>query len=140
MLKTICYVSSQKNNLRISDLSNLFKCTKRNNISIGISGILLHNNGNFMQILEGDAEKVDRLYEKIRVDDRHHSIIVLVNTEICDRLFEGYDTEFSIIDNNKQIHKLKLYLNWLKQAELGRVNKLITIIENFVGVKVFTAI
>lgn len=139
MLKTLCYVSSQKNSLKISDLSNLFKSVKRNNISVGISGILFHNNGNFLQVLEGNAEKVDRLYEKIRVDNRHHSIIIIIDTEICGRLFEDYDTEFSIIDNNRQIRKLKLYLNWLKQAELEEVNKLITIIENFVGIKVFAA-
>ena len=140
MLKTICYVSSLNNSLKTSDLSHLFKTTKNNNTCIGISGILIHKNGNFLQILEGEVEKVDTLYQNIRLDNRHHGLIVIVDTEICDRLFESYDTKFSIVDNNRQIHKLKLYLNWIKQAELEKVNKLIKIIENFVGIKVFTAI
>jgi hypothetical protein len=140
MLKTICYVSSQKNSLKISDLNNLFNSTKINNTYVGISGILIYKSGNFLQILEGDVGKVDRLYQKILLDNRHHSIIMLIDTEICDRIFESYNTEFPIIENNRQIHKLKLYLNWLKYAELQKINKLITIIENFVGVKVLTAI
>ncbi len=140
MLKTICYVSSLNSSLKINDLNHLFKTTKSNNTCIGISGILIHKNGNFLQILEGEVEKVDTLYQNICLDNRHHSIIIIINTEICDRIFESYGTEFSIIESNRQIHKLKQYLNWLKQAELQKVNKLITIIENFVGVKVFTAI
>jgi len=139
MLKTICYVSSSYNDLKSNDLNKLFNATIRNNTRSKISGILIYKNGNFLQILEGEADKVDNLYQKICLDTRHHGAILIIETKLCDRIFDSYDKEFPIINNKKQMSKLKHYLNWLKEAELQKVNKLIRVIENFIEVKVLTA-
>ncbi|WP_452599807.1 BLUF domain-containing protein [Pontimicrobium sp. MEBiC01747] len=140
MLKTICYVSSSDIDLNISDLNELFKTTIKNNTHSKISGILIYKNGNFLQIIEGEENQIDKLYTKICLDARHHGTILIIETKICDRVFDNYSTEFPIINNNKQMLKLKHYLNWLKEAELHKVNKLIRIIENFIEIKVLTAI
>lgn len=135
MLYNLCYVSSAKNNLSNLDLEHLFVVNKRNNIDLDISGILIYNNGNFLQILEGEQQKVHTLYTKISKDGRHNSIIKLIDTPIEERIFDDYGSGFIIIDDNKKLNQLKHYINWIKEAELSHVDKVIKIVENFIDKK-----
>lgn len=132
MLQTICYVSSTNNGVVYNDLKHLFHITKRNNIHLNVSGILIVKNGNLLQLLEGEKQDVNKMYKKIREDNRHHNIIQILNTSSRDRLFENYDTGFAIVNSKRKLKQLKSYLNWLKEADLKRVNKLIRLLENFI--------
>ncbi len=132
MLQTICYVSSTNYGIVHNDLNHLFHITKRNNIHLNVSGILILKNGNLLQLLEGEKQDVNKMYKKIRKDNRHHNIIQILNTSSSDRLFENYDTGFAIINNRRKLKQLRSYLDWLKKADMKRVNKLIRLLENFI--------
>ena len=56
----------------------------------GITGVLCHGNGVFLQALEGDREEVNALYRAISRDARHHELVLLQFEEIVQRDFPGW--------------------------------------------------
>lgn len=135
MLYNLCYVSSAINTLSEEDLEHLFRVNKRNNTHLNISGILVYNNGNFLQILEGEKLRIQNLFRKICQDSRHNNIIKLIDTSIEERIFDDYELGFVTVDDNKKRKQLTSYLNWIKEAELMTVDKVIHIVENFIDNK-----
>lgn len=134
VLYSICYVSSA-NNLSANSLEKLFFETEQNNSRLNMSGLLIYNNGNFLQILEGENVHINNLFSKIKKDDRHRSIIKLIDTPIEERVFDNYNVGFLIVNDLKKQKTLEDYLNWLKQAEIESVDKVVGIIENFINNK-----
>ncbi len=132
MLHTLCYVSSCKETLTAKDLEHLFHVNKRNNTEHGVSGILIYNNGNFLQILEGDKDMVKSLFKKIKRDSRHRNLIALINNSIDERIFHDYDSGFIQFEDPKKRQELHNYISWLKEAEIKNVDKVIRIVENFI--------
>ena len=49
----------------------------RNNPARGITGLLLFNGRNFLQLLEGDESEIATLMERINADARHSGVSVL---------------------------------------------------------------
>jgi hypothetical protein len=54
----------------------------RNNLVKGITGLLLYNGRNFLQLLEGDRAELDRLMTTIEEDSRHAGVAVLHKGEV----------------------------------------------------------
>jgi len=133
MPHTLCYVSSAKDSLSNSDIEHLFRVNKRNNTEFDISGVLVYNYGNFLQILEGDEQKINLLFEKISQDPRHNNIIKLIDTSIEERVFDDYNFGFVVVENPKTLKQLEKYLKWVRKAELKPVDKIINIVENFIA-------
>ncbi len=59
------------------DLRVLLATSRKNNAELGVTGMLLYKDGNFMQVLEGEEVAVRRLYARIAADPRHGSEITL---------------------------------------------------------------
>lgn len=49
----------------------------RKNASEGITGLLLYNGRNFLQLLEGDKVALDTLMSSIEVDPRHAGVVMM---------------------------------------------------------------
>ena len=91
------YVSSAVNLMPTEDLLKLLSSCRKNNSRVGITGMLLHKDGNFMQALEGHEKEVRNLHEKIKKDPRHRGIITLV---------EGYTDSRQFVDWSMGFHEL----------------------------------
>ena len=76
MLSTLIY-SSQLGTGYLPDLDGLAEISRRNNARQDITGILLFDGESFFQILEGDEEAIDSLFDRIRMDKRHDSVCLL---------------------------------------------------------------
>jgi hypothetical protein len=63
-------------------LSDILNVSKRNNARDGITGVLMHHDGIFFQILEGDKRAVENCYERILNDRRHSSLSVIIDGAI----------------------------------------------------------
>ena len=133
MLHTLCYVSSCRDTLTVKDLEHLFLVNKRNNTEHNVSGILIYNNGNFLQILEGEENLVKTLFKKIKRDPRHRNLIPLINNSLDERIFHDYDSGFIQFEDPKKRKELHNYISWLKEAEIKNVDKVVRIVENFIG-------
>ncbi len=89
-LHTIVYVSHAAIELHDTDLELLLATSRRNNARDGITGVLLHRDGNFMQCLEGEPEAVRRTFARIERDPRHAGVIVLLDEPITERSFSRH--------------------------------------------------
>jgi hypothetical protein len=81
---------------------------KRNN-QIGITGVLLYENGSFFQVLEGSEKKVNATYKRIANDPRHKNIVKIATLYTDDRQFSDYTTGYASItsDDLAQIEGFK---------------------------------
>lgn len=132
MLYGICYVSTSSNFLTEEELKQLFEFCAIKNITQGISGILLHNSGNFLQYFEGDKEEIKNLYHsKIKKDSRHKNIITLFEKDINAQYFTGYEAGFTSIIEKNQIKNLKSYLQLLKYLDSSEMKMLSSTINSF---------
>ncbi|WP_299209121.1 BLUF domain-containing protein [uncultured Dokdonia sp.] len=134
MLYGICYVSTLRSSLKPDELKELFVLCATKNISENISGVLLHNSGNFLQYFEGDEVKIKELYYgKIKKDIRHKNIITLFEKEIDDQYFTGYKAGFTSIIEDNQIASLRSYLNLLHYLDSSEMQALSKTVYSFLS-------
>ncbi|MDM0112932.1 BLUF domain-containing protein [Variovorax sp. J22R133] len=63
---------------------------RAHNTSCGITGILCHGGGVFLQAIEGGRATVSELYGHIQRDARHKDVVLLHYEEISERRFGGW--------------------------------------------------
>ena len=66
--------------------SILVQAQKHNPVQ-GITGVLCQGQGFFLQVLEGERDRVNNLYRRICADNRHHDVTLLHYEEINERQF-----------------------------------------------------
>jgi len=132
MIHTICYFSTAHTSLDKEELLSLFTSSINNNTTKEISGILVHADGNFMQVLEGDKKVINSLFGKIKKDSRHNNIIKVPDVSYNDRIFEDYKCGFSIVEDKESVEHLKKYLNWLSNHPSDEINSFIKLIQQFI--------
>lgn len=85
-----------------ADLDAILESSRRNNALLGITGMLLHANGAFIQVLEGDEAEVRRLAAKISHDRRHRNYMVLVERHAPQAAFSQWAMGFKNLDPSRQ--------------------------------------
>jgi hypothetical protein len=94
---SITYVSSASFPFSESTLLDLVEQCQRNNEKLGITGILVYSDGNFMQVIEG-ADLANRaLYDRIRRDVRHRDVTTVHEQFIEAREFQGWSMAYNIL-------------------------------------------
>jgi hypothetical protein len=87
---SLTYVSVATRSYSLEKLRSLADISARNNVKLGITGILLYNGTDFMQLLEGEEPLVRVLYSLIESDKRHHDLVILQQDHINQRLFASW--------------------------------------------------
>ena len=64
------------------------------NAQLGITAVLLHQQGTFLHAVEGEASAVRSLFATIHADPRHEQTQVLVEIDVSRRLFTGQSMGF----------------------------------------------
>ncbi|MEM7539309.1 MAG: BLUF domain-containing protein, partial [Chloroflexota bacterium] len=85
------YISAASVSFNEDDLNKLLQKSRTNNRVLGITGLLLYADGNFIQVLEGEPQNLEIVLSKIRRDHRHSKIIKLLSKEIETRNFPDWD-------------------------------------------------
>jgi hypothetical protein len=93
-LTSVLYVSAATRLLNVGELGDILESARKHNRINQITGILLYKDGNFMQLLEGPTEAVERSMIRIRDDSRHRGIIVLHKQRIETRQFPRWSMAF----------------------------------------------
>ena len=96
-LHSIIYLSSATEPLTPQELRDLLDLSRRNNAAVGIGGILLHWDGNFLQYIEGPEKQLELLMAKVTQDPRHDGIIVVHREAIEERAFPDWTMAFESI-------------------------------------------
>jgi Sensors of blue-light using FAD len=73
-----------------ADFAAILRASRAHNAPRGITGLLCHSDGVFVQVLEGGREAVNALYNLIVADPRHRDVILLAYEEVQQRRFAGW--------------------------------------------------
>jgi hypothetical protein len=93
-LAAAVYVRSAVRPLTEDEILDILLIARQNNERLGVTGMLLYRDGNFLQVLEGPASVVDSLIQRIRRDPRHAGVIVVSRKNIEERQFQEWSMAF----------------------------------------------
>lgn len=102
-----------------SELASLLLRARTNNARLGVSGLLLHQEGSFLQVLEGEANMLNSLFHTISLDKRHNRVVKLLEREVDERHFAEWKMGFVSVASLS--HSLPGYTDYLRHR--GEVAK-----------------
>ena len=121
MIYQLVYVSKATSDIPADELDQLLRDARTNNAQLDITGMLLYHDGSFIQVLEGDEQKVTRVFEKIERDPRHENTNVVLKTTVAERAFNdwamGYRRTAALSDVPEGFHSF-LQIGYRRQTEL----------------------
>ena len=86
----ILYLSQSKRDITDAQVNDILATSKVNNLTYGITGVLIHGGGLFMQVLEGPEQSTLRLYAKIAEDRRHGDCKLIHITSANKQIFKKW--------------------------------------------------
>lgn len=90
VLVQLVYVSRPSRLLASSDLMSILGSARECNANDGITGMLCYSGDFFLQILEGERERVCATFQKICLDPRHSDVYLLAYHYPVRRLFSEW--------------------------------------------------
>jgi hypothetical protein len=89
-LSSLLYISLAPPSADEQTVQHILATSRRRNTALGVSGALLKYAGYYLQVLEGEQQAVQQLYERIRLDARHFDARVAAVESISERQFSGW--------------------------------------------------
>lgn len=112
----LVYVSTAASGLSEADLEQLLIQARERNERLGITGMLIHGAGNFIQALEGDEEAVRSVFASILRDKRHHSVITMLELTDAERDFPDWAMAYAHEPHREKIQGCINTLNDQREA------------------------
>ncbi len=100
----LIYVSAATSKMLDQDLTLLLEQARERNKKLNITGLLLFFNGNFMQMLEGEQNDVEAVYNSIIADTRNCDNRIIQQKPITERAFPDWQMGFKNLDNKLTLH------------------------------------
>ena len=110
------YVSTETLDLGSAGMVKLLTEARRINTSRDITGLLLHRDRSFYQVLEGAEDIVRQTFDSIEKDKRHTAIDVLFEGEVDEREFPDWQMGFLNLDG-VDIETLEGYSDFLSRED-----------------------
>jgi hypothetical protein len=93
-LVELSYLSEAVSDMSFLSLMRLLESARAFNQNNDITGILLYDNQQFGQILEGEYANVMKAWKRVQEDKRHHRVELLEIREISERSFPEWLLRF----------------------------------------------
>ena len=106
-MKYIVYVSQANKPFTEDQLGKLLSHSRNRNTKDNITGLLIYrynsdyNRGNFVQVLEGPDIQLEDVWSRISKDNRHHTIVVVEEGILEERMFSNWSMGFKNINSNE---------------------------------------
>lgn len=113
----LAYMSSSIGHLPPASINEILAVSQANNARRGVTGMLCHYDGSFLQFLEGEPEQVEPLFAHISRDPRHHSVLKVLRRDITERLFADWTMALVTVDEISP--EQRLFCQALRQVELS---------------------
>jgi len=106
-LRMLAYVSRSKipQDQLTDELVAIVTTAKRMNSQFEITGALFYLNGLFMQVIEGESNRIAQLMHNIERDERHDSLRVLINEPVVERGFADWNMDCFNLDPSEKIEQ-----------------------------------
>lgn len=101
MIQQIVYYSISETEITEQSISGILEPSRINNAKTNITGCLLYHKKVFLQLLEGEAEAIRKLYKIIQKDKRHSNVTLIIEENIKERTFPGWSMAFHEFQENK---------------------------------------
>ena len=106
----IIYTSTAVSMFSKDQLKTLLTKSRRNNHALQVSGMLVYDDGFFMQVLEGPERVVDGLYASIGQDPRHDNIRLLLHHRIKEKEYEDWSMGF--VDTSELVTQIDGFVQY----------------------------
>lgn len=83
-----------KQSLQIATIQDILRHARRRNINCGVSGILLYNQLEYFQVLEGSKAAVELIFRSVLCDKRHTNIFTLQRSPADSRIFHSWSMAY----------------------------------------------
>lgn len=103
MVYQLVYVSRATGDVSEEELEALLQQARTNNQAVGVTGMLLYHEGDFIQVLEGDEARVTEIYKRIDNDPRHADPQIVLRHEVEERSFEDWSMGFKRTGSSRDI-------------------------------------
>jgi hypothetical protein len=111
---SLIYVSSAVAKFSGAGLVVLLSQSREKNARLGITGMLLYKDGNFIHVLEGPNDAVEQMFTTICADDRHRGAICLLRRQIEEREFPDWAMGFRNL-NDPAVRTLPGYSEFMNE-------------------------
>ena len=134
MITHLLYLSEQSDVYKPKiDIERILEKSRANNRKKKISGILIQKNKFFLQLIEGDQEKLKKVYELIMYDPRHKNVRLLMEFNSPKRIFPDWSMGHVDLLKTKNV-KLSQLIPMIHKDILampGEREKVLNILKNF---------
>ena len=107
-MHSLVYRSVAIDNFELPSIYKMLSDARLFNSRHNITGCLLFHDNKFLQLLEGEEKEVERLFQRIRKDPRHHSMEIICEERSSIRLFDEWSMAFHDYGLNGSSANLKL--------------------------------
>ena len=107
MLIRLLYVSRAVGPQTGTVTASILLKARANNARQDIGGVLLQGQGLYLQVLEGERDRVHRLYATIVADSRHQDVQMLHLEEVTQRRFAGWSMAHVDLDAGDAMVQMK---------------------------------
>jgi len=90
------------------ELEELLTIARQNNSKKNVTGLLIMKGRTFLQCLEGNKTDVDEIFEKIKKDERHDSIVELIEEDDGKRYFPNWWMGYKNINHLNEVNSKRL--------------------------------
>ena len=93
-MRQIVYFSTASGRQDAAVLGEIVAKSRAVNLRDGVTGLLVAGGHRYLQVIEGPDAAIDRLVLRLRRDDRHLGMSVLIDREVERRSFDGWSMIF----------------------------------------------
>lgn len=94
----LIYVSAARHPFSPDQLEGLLEQSRRHNERSSLTGLLLYEDGSFLQLLEGPEEALRTTFSRIENDPRHHRVITVHEADVNERSFPEWSMGYPRLD------------------------------------------
>lgn len=95
-LMHLIYASKATIDFSKDDILALLEKAKNRNESLDVTGMLLFDNGSFLQVLEGKEDAVNQIFSAVSSDSRHERIVRIISEAIPERQFDNWTMDYGL--------------------------------------------
>lgn len=129
MLVQLIYRSRSQQRFGAQALRELGAELTQRNRDLQLRGLLLYDGSYFLQVLEGQAQTVDRVYQSLSADARHTDIVLLLRDPIPRSHFDDFRMDIVDVRDVQRAHSAanaaqrmrNLGLHWNQDHRFARI-------------------
>lgn len=97
-MEQLSYISTVHPDVDETDVAEIVDVARYRNRAEGVTGLLLFNTRNFLQVLEGKPASLDAIMRSILGDARHFGVVLLGRSTIDRRAFDDWSMGYSRLE------------------------------------------